>query len=122
MKKDEKKQKIKLIKGMMNEYGITLKDLKEDDIVGFDAKISLVNGRGQEEAFSNMADKNAESVKTKIQQSKFDGGAISSLLFILWYNREIHYSGWEVEAESENCIKLKGHDPWKNPEYLIIKR
>ena len=125
MKKDEKTQKIKLIKGMMKEYGITLKDLKEDDIVGFDANISLISGmRDYAEAFNNMISfgKDAEEVKMEIQMTKFDGKTIASLLNVMYFKGKVVWNNWTVVAETSNYLKLKAFDPFGNSKYMKLER
>ena len=125
MKKDEKTQKIKLIKGMMKEYGITLKDLKEDDIVGFDANKSLISGmRGYAEAFHNMISfgKDAEEVKMEIQMTKFDGKTIASLLNVMYFKGRVVWNNWTVVAETSNYLKLKAFDPFGNAKYMKLER
>ncbi len=125
MKVNEKNKKIEKIRGMMKEYGITLNDLKENDIVGFDAKISLVSGvRGYEEAFHNMVSyrKDAEQVKTEIQKTKFKGESLTSRLTLMGLQGKIVLHNWSVVVDNPNYIKLKALDYMGNTEYLVIRR
>ncbi len=120
----EKSEKIRAIREMMRECGVTLDDLTDSDIVGYDAKISLISGpRGFSEAFSNMVmGSDSEDVRIRIQESRFKGNVLSRLLTDMFNGNEISWFGWSVVAETSNYIKLRARDIFGNSHYLQIRR